>query len=198
MEQFLDDNNLTIDIMNEREVKKNAKSLKNNLSQKDKNNKQELNKESKKTKIQPKMFLNKNLPSITKPQETENNENINISHNYLNSENNINELQNSINSTKIIDETPKKVIEPNKKNFSYKLIFIYKNEDYYITLKPNCKICDMKEIISKQINLDKDKIILFYKDKEIEEINRNVPVNKYINFTKLKSRPIIYVKKKIY
>ena len=196
MEQFLDDNNLTIDIMNEREVKKNAKSLKNNLSQKDKNNKQELNKESKKTKIQPKMFLNKNLPSITKPQENENNENINISHNYLNSENNINELQNSINSTKIIDETPKKVIEPNKKNFSYKLIFIYKNEDYYITLKPNCKICDMKEIISKQINLDKDKIILFYKDKEIEEINRNVPVNKYINFTKLKSRPIIYVKKK--
>ena len=83
-----------------------------------------------------------------------------------------------------------------KVRYSYKIIFIYKNEDHYITLKPNCKISDIKEIVSKEINLDKDKIILIYKDKEMDEINRNMPVNKIINFSKLKSRPIIYVKKK--
>ena len=99
-------------------------------------------------------------------------------------------------SATIIDEREKSFIEPVKKRLTYKIIFIYKNQDYYITIKPNCKISDIKEIIAKEIYLDKDKVILIYKDKEIDDYNKNVPVNKFIDFSKLKSRPIIYVKKK--
>ena len=199
MEQLLEENDLTLDISNDKKEKKRVKSLKKNLLPKDKNNKKQINKESTNDIIQPKENLNDNLPSMINAQETENNEFESLNQNYLNSENNIIEQNNikEIKSAKIIDEREKKGIDPVKgKRISYKIIFIYRNEDYYISLKANCKICDMKEIIANQINLDKDKVILIYNDKEIDDINKNVPVNKFINFSKLKSRPIIYVKKK--
>ena len=145
--------------------------------------------ESRNNTIQSDDFSNNNLPLIIQQKETENEE----KENYFYSESNTN---NDNKLTKIIDERKKNVIESLKVRYSYKIIFIYKNEDHYITLKPNCKISDIKEIVSKEINLDKDKIILIYKDKEMDEINCNMPVNKIINFSKLKSRPIIYVKKK--
>ena len=197
----INDNNLTIENDKTKGKKKGKNSLKNILFQKD-NNKEELNNESNNNISQQDENLNNNLPSITKPKNSENNdlsENSNLNQNYFYSESNVNEQNKNVNesnSTKIINERQKNDIYLLKKRLSYKIIVIYKNEDYYITIKPNCKISDLKEIISKEINLEKEKIILIYKDKEMDENNRNIPINKFINFTKLKSRPIIYVKKK--
>ena len=176
-QNIINDNNLTIDNNTSTCKQSNRKSLKNILPT-----------ESRNKTIQSEDILNNNLPSILKQKETENEDN----ENYFYSESNTN---NEI-KTKIIDEREKNIIDSFKKRLSYKIIFIYSNEDHYITIKPNCKISDIKEIISKEINLDKNKIILYYKDKEMDDINRNIPVNKFINFSKLKSRPIIHVKKK--
>ena len=176
-QNIINDNNLTIDNNTSTCKQSNRKSLKNILPTESRNN-----------TIQSEDILNNNLPSILKQKETENEDN----ENYFYSESNTN---NEI-KTKIIDDREKNIIDSFKKRLSYKIIFIYSNEDHYITIKPNCKISDIKEIISKEINLDKNKIILYYKDKEMDDINRNIPVNKFINFSKLKSRPIIHVKKK--
>ena len=176
-QNIINDNNLTIDNNTSTCKQSNRKSLKNILPTESRNN-----------TIQSEDILNNNLPSILKQKETDNEDN----ENYFYSESNTN---NEI-KTKIIDEREKNIIDSFKKRLSYKIIFIYSNEDHYITIKPNCKISDIKEIISKEINLDKNKIILYYKDKEMDDINRNIPVNKFINFSKLKSRPIIHVKKK--
>ena len=176
---IINDNNLTIRNTDINTNKSNKTSLKNIIPDKPRNN-----------TIQSEDFSKNNLPLIMQQKETENEEKENYFYSESNTTNNENKL------TKIVDERKKNVIELLKARYSYKIIFIYKNEDHYITIKPNCKISDIKEIISKEINLDKDKIILIYKDKEMDEINRNIPVNKIINFSKLKSRPIIYVKKK--
>ena len=175
---IINDNNLTIHNTHINTNKSNKTSLKNIKSDEPRNN-----------TIQSDDFSKNNLPLIIQQKETENEE----KENYFYSESNTN---NENKFTKIVDERKKNIIESLKARYSYKIIFIYKNEDHYISIKPNCKISDIKEIISKEINLDKDKIILIYKDKEMDEINRNIPVNKIINFSKLKSRPIIYVKKK--
>ena len=194
LENLLDENNLIIETNSVKNQKITKKSMKN------KKNIQELNDESRNNNIQQKEYLTNNLLSINKLKETENNETEEqLNQNYFYSEGNENEpifKENIQNSAKIIDERQKNILDSLQKRIPYKLIFIYKNEDYYISIKPNCRISDIKEIISKEINLEKDKIILIYKDKEIDEINKNVPVNKFINFSKLKSRPIIYVKKK--
>ena len=176
---IINDNNLTIRNTDINTNKSNKTSLKNIIPDKPRNN-----------TIQSEDFSKNNLPLIMQQKETENEEKENYFYSESNTTNNENKL------TKIVDERKKNVIELLKARYSYKIIFIYKNEDHYITIKPNCKISDIKEIISKEINLDKDKIILIYKDKEMDEINCNMPVNKIINFSKLKSRPIIYVKKK--
>ena len=193
----INDNNLTIENNKTKRQEKGKNSLKNMLFQKDNNN-QELNNESNNNITQQDDYLNNNLPSITKQKNSDNNDiSENSNQNYFYSESNANEQNESENkSAKIINERQKNDIYVLKKRFSYKIIVIYKNEDYYITIKPNCKISDLKEIISKEINLEKEKIILVYKEKEMDENNRNIPINKFINFTKLKSRPIIYVKKK--
>ena len=196
----INENNLTIENNKTKTKKKIKNSLKNNLFQKDNNQElNELNNNSKNNMNQQDDYLNNNLPSISKPKNSENNDLSENSNQNFYSESNINEQNKNVSeskSAKIINERQKNNIYFLKKRFSYKIIVIYKNEDYYITIKPNCKISDLKEIISKEINLEKEKIILIYKDKEMDENNRNIPINKFINFTKLKSRPIIYVKKK--
>lgn len=195
IENLLNDNNLTIEVDKEKGQKKIPKSLKNIIN--NNNNNTELNTISRNNNnIQYIDNLSLNLPSLVNSNEFEKNE-INENQNYFHSERNINEdIKKEKIQTQVIDENSKIGIESIKRRISYKIIFIYRNEDHYITIKPNCKISEIKEIISKEINLDKDKIILIYKDKEIDDTNRNVPVNNIINFAKLKSRPILYVKKK--
>lgn len=196
IENLLNDNNLTIDVDKEKAQKIIPKSLKKIINNNNNNN-SELNTISRNNNnIQSIDNLSLNLPFLVNSNELEKNE-INENQNYFHSERNINEnIKKEKIQTQIIDENSKIGIESIKRRISYKIIFIYRNEDYYITIKPNCKISEIKEIISKEINLDKDKIILIYKDKEIDDTNRNVPVKNIINFAKLKSRPILYVKKK--
>ena len=181
---MINNNNLTIEV----DSKKSQKKIPNSSNNK---NKSKLNNENINKTIQPKQYISSNLPLITKEKEILNNEINDNQNNFLTENNNASNI-----SATIIDEREKSFIEPVKKRLTYKIIFIYKNQDYYITIKPNCKISDIKEIIAKEIYLDKDKVILIYKDKEIDDYNKNVPVNKFIDFSKLKSRPIIYVKKK--
>ena len=182
----LNTDELNPEINKKKSSKKIQKTLKNVLFQKDSNNEQ--NNESRNTD---------SLPSIMKKKEINKTE-MNKKNKFLteNNEYQINKGLKENNSIQIIDEREKNAIEPVKKRLSYKIIFIYQNKDYYIDIKSNYKISQLKEIIAKEINLDKDKIILIYKDKEIDDFNKNVPINKFIIFKKLKSRPIIYVKKK--
>lgn len=182
----LNSDELNSEINKKKSSKKIQRPLKNMLFQKDGNN--ELNNESRNAN---------NLPSITKKKEINKTE-MNKKNKFLteNNEYEVNKGLKENNSIQIIDEREKNAIEPVKKRLSYKIIFIYQNKDYYIDIKSNYKISKLKEIIAKEINLDKEKIILIYKDKEIDDFNKNVPINKFIIFKKLKSRPIIYVKKK--
>lgn len=182
----LNTNEVNSEIIKKKSSKKIQRSLKNMLFQKDGNN--ELNNDSRNVN---------NLPSITKKSLINKTE-MNKKNKYF-TESNTNEINKGLkenNSIQIIDEREKNAIVPVKKRLSYKIIFIYQNKDYYIDIKSTYKISELKEIIAKEINLDKDKIILIYKDKEIDDFNKNVPINKFIIFKKLKSRPIIYVKKK--
>ena len=202
VDSLINENNYTIDNKNKKKNKKLDKRLMNDEILEGDNDTNNNN------VLLTKSNNNMALPSLMKSMEKEGNENNSIdseylNHNYVYSEGNANDQNKNKNlknkkSAKIINEIKKHKngIEINKSIFSYKIIFIYQNQDYYISVKPNSKISDIKELISQKINLDKSKIILIYKDKEIEEINKNIPINQYINFTKLKSRPIIHVKKK--
>ena len=109
----------------------------------------------------------------------------------------INKTINKNNNLEVINELGKTEIRHNKifqKN--YKIIFVFRNEDFYITVKSNSTIKNLRLAISKLINLDIKQIGMMYEDKEIDISNDDKTVNNYFNFQKLRSRPIIYIKKK--
>jgi hypothetical protein len=201
IENIINNNDLTIDIDTEKKekIKKSSKNIsKNNSKKKIINSKTELENTHRNNNLQSTDNLSLNFPSIINNSEFEKSEISNINEKqsrFYSGRNASDENKKDIKAT-IINENVKNGIESTKKIRTYKIIFIYKNQDFYITIKQNSKISDIKEIISKEINLDKDKIILIYNDKEIDDLKRNVPVNTIINFAKLKSRPIIHVKKK--
>ena len=122
---------------------------------------------------------------------------------YSRNNNNVNNLSpihktiNKNNNLEVINELGKTEIRQNKifqKN--YKIIFVFRNEDFYITVKSNSTIKNVRLAISKLINLDIKQIGMMYEDKEIDMSNDEKTVNDYFNFQKLRSRPIIYIKKK--
>jgi hypothetical protein len=201
IENIINNNDLTIDIDTEKKekIKKSSKNIsKNNSKKKIINSKTESENTHRNNNLQSTDNLSLNFPSIINNSEFEKSEISNINEKqsrFYSGRNASDENKKDIKAT-IINENVKNGIESTKKIRTYKIIFIYKNQDFYITIKQNSKISDIKEIISKEINLDKDKIILIYNDKEIDDLKRNVPVNTIINFAKLKSRPIIHVKKK--
>ncbi len=194
IENLINNNDLSIDIDAEN-VKKMLKSSKNNSKKTIFNANDGIDKINKNNNIQSMDNLSYNLPSVINNSELEKSD-TNEKNVHFHSDRIINDDNKKNTKVKIINENVKTGVEPMKKRISYKIIFIYRNQDYYITIKQNSKISDIKEIISKEINLDKDKIILIYNDKEIDDLKRNVPVNTIINFAKLKSRPIIHVKKR--
>lgn len=194
IDNLINNNDLSIDIDAEN-VKKMLKSSKNNSKKTIFNANGGIEKVNKNNNIQSMDNLSYNLPSVINNSELEKND-ANENNVHFHSDRIINDDNKKNTKVKIVNENVKTGVEPMKKRISYKIIFIYRNQDYYITIKQNSKISDIKEIISKEINLDKDKIILIYNDKEIDDLKRNVPVNTIINFAKLKSRPIIHVKKR--
>ena len=101
------------------------------------------------------------------------------------------------NNLEVINEFGKTEIKKNKIfHTNYKLIFVFRNEDFYITVKSNSTIKNLRLAISKLINLDIKQIGMIYEDKEIDISNDEKTVDNYFNFQKLRSRPIIYIKKK--
>lgn len=108
-----------------------------------------------------------------------------------------NKTNNKTNNIEIINELKKNEIEHYKLNQNiYKIIFVFRNEDFYITVKLNSLIKDLRLAISKLINLDISQIAMVYEDKQIDISNDFKTVNEYFNLRKMRSRPIIYIKKK--
>ena len=100
-------------------------------------------------------------------------------------------------NVKIIDEITKnsKRIKIIKKKV-YKIIFVFRNEDFYITVKLNTLIKDMKKAICQLIGMNINKICLMYEDVDIDESNDEKTVDEYFDLKNIKFRPIIYIKKK--
>ncbi len=135
------------------------------------------------------------------PDENNSNKNNNLSKSRNNDNpnrlNNINKTLNKNIDSIIVDETGKSDKSINKIiQKIYKIIFVFRNEDFYITAKPDTSIKNLRLSISKLINLDIKQIAMIYEDKEIDISNDDKTVNTYFNFKKLRSRPIIYIKKK--
>ena len=108
-----------------------------------------------------------------------------------------NKTENKINNVELINEVGKNEIKPFKivQNV-YKIIFVFRNEDFYIPVNSNSTIKDLRLAISKLINIDIKQISMIYEDKEINKSNDDKTVNIFFNLKKLRSRPIIYIKKK--
>lgn len=133
---------------------------------------------------------------VNKPK---NNQNDIISANkILKSSDNIN-IQNHIEKTevKIIDEVKQnlKRIDAIKKKV-YKIIFVFRNEDFYVTVKLNTLIKNMRNAICQLIGMNVKKISLMYQDVEIDESYDEKTVEEYFNLKFIKYRPIVYIKKK--
>ena len=97
--------------------------------------------------------------------------------------------------TKIVDEVPKDQILENKiKNVYHKIVYVFHNKDYFLTVKPELKIINMINKIKKQLNIENETISLKYKDNEITEKYNEFTVKQFFNFPQNKSRPILYVK----
>lgn len=108
-------------------------------------------------------------------------------------------LQNQREKTevKIIDETKQdsKRIEYIKKKV-YKIIFVFRNEDFYVTVKLNTLIKNMRKAICQLIGMNINKISLMYEDIEIDESYDEKTVEEYFHLKSIKYRPIVYIKKK--
>ena len=98
---------------------------------------------------------------------------------------------------KIIDEVTKnsKRIQVIKKKV-YKIIFVYNNEDFYITVKLNTLIKNVRNSICQLIGLNINKISLVYNDVVIDESHDNKTVDEFFNLKNIKFRPIVYIIKK--
>ena len=141
----------------------------------------------------------KNAKNITEEKNSNKNNKLLKSRNNddLNRLNNINKTLNKNTDSIIVDETGK--IDKNISKIIqkiYKIIFVFRNEDFYISVKAETTIKNLRLSISKLINLDIKQIAMIYEDKEIDISNDDKTVNAYFNFKKLRSRPIIYIKKK--
>ena len=150
-------------------------------------------------KIQSKTKKHKQTKNIV--NKPKNNQNDIISANkILKSSDNIN-IQNHIEKTevKIIDEVKQnlKRIDAIKKKV-YKIIFVFRNEDFYVTVKLNTLIKNMRNAICQLIGMNVKKISLMYQDVEIDESYDEKTVEEYFNLKFIKYRPIVYIKKKIY
>ena len=103
--------------------------------------------------------------------------------------------KNVVIKTKVVDELPKDDVLLNKiKNTVYKLVYVFHNQDNYITVKPELKINILTQRISKKLNMELDKLSFNYNNYEITEKYNDMTVKDFFNFPYNKSRPIIYVK----
>ena len=111
----------------------------------------------------------------------------------------IKKLKNDSSQAKVIDELPKNEIYQIKNvKTAYRIVYVYKNEDGFISAKPDLKIIDAIKRICKKLNITQEKIYIKYNDKTITEEDYDLTVKKFFDFPKNKSRPILYVKNKVH
>ena len=176
---------------------KNEEQVKIELKGKNPNSKININQ----TKTSEYKAINENIEEqkINENGKEKNNYKIINSRN-INNDKNLNPVNKTYNKNKnieIINEIGKTEIKQNKLIQSrYKIIFVFRNEDFYISVKPDMTINNLRLTISKLINLDTKQISMIYDDKEIDSLNDYKTVYNYFNFKKLRARPIIYIKKK--
>ena len=139
-------------------------------------------------------------------KKTRNNTNKNNDYQTINSSqrsnynkvNNIN-VQNLLTSTsvKVIDEVSKSSnrIDIIKKKI-YKIIFVFRNEDFSLTVKLKTLIKDLKKEVCQLIGLNEEKLSLMYQDVEIDETYNDKTVDEYFDLKNIKFRPIVYIKRK--
>lgn len=109
----------------------------------------------------------------------------------------VNQLKNSSSKAKIIDELPKnEIYEVKNIKTVYRLVFVFKNEDGFINVKPDLKIINVIKRISKKIGIPQEKFYIKYNDDIISEKDYDTTVKQFFDFPKNKSRPILYVKMK--
>ena len=109
----------------------------------------------------------------------------------------VNKLKNSSSQAKIIDELPKnKIYEIKNAKTVYRLVYVFKNEDGFINVKPDTKIINVIKRISKKINTPPEKFYIKYNENTLTETDNDLTVKQYFDFPKNKSRPILYIKMK--
>ena len=109
----------------------------------------------------------------------------------------VNQLKNSSSKAKIIDELPKnEIYEVKNIKTVYRLVFVFKNEDGFINVKPDLKIFNVIKRISKKIGIPQEKFYIKYNDEIVSEKDNDTTVKQFFDFPKNKSRPILYVKMK--
>ena len=115
----------------------------------------------------------------------------------IKSQEKVNSLNNNLSQAKIIDELPKNELYDNKKiKVAYRLVFVFKNEDVSINVKPETKLINVIKKISSKIKIPFQKIYINYNDKTLTEKDYEATVKQFFGFPKNKSRPILYVKLK--
>ncbi len=115
----------------------------------------------------------------------------------IKSQEKVNSLNNNLSQAKIIDELPKNELYDNKKiKVAYRLVFVFKNEDVSINVKPETKLINVIKKISSKIKIPFKKLYINYNDKTLTEKDYEATVKQFFGFPKNKSRPILYVKLK--
>ena len=66
----------------------------------------------------------------------------------------------------------------------HKIIFVFRNEDFYLTVKENTTIKSLRLSISKLLNIDINQISMVYEEKEIDISNDEKTVELYFNIKK--------------
>ena len=162
------------------------------------------------------MKSNKKLNKIKTSKKISRNQDININ-DAINLKNNVNTADSVSNSnnilttseinnnqrtsltnkstTQIINELPKDETFKNKITYrSYKINFIFRNEDFSINLKENNKIINLRQKISKLLNIEINQLSISYKDNEIPDSSNDISIKDFFCFPKNKSRPLLLVK----
>jgi hypothetical protein len=104
--------------------------------------------------------------------------------------------QKSFSSPIIVNEFKKFEI-PKIKNPKIKIIYLYLHEEFYLNVNPTITLSEIKFIIGLNLNLDVNKFNMIYNDKVISKEILSKKLNEYINFSKIKIRPIFIIKKRL-
>ena len=77
-----------------------------------------------------------------------------------------------------------------------KLIYIYHRSQFHLQIKPTTTLLQIKKLISQTILVPIENFDMFYNDNPISSLELKTQISKFINFSKLKCRPIFEIKKK--